>query len=76
MAAVHTQATNATLAFLRMCSICMTRVTFSRPPVWGELPGTGAIVMDHAVLGGAIFVDNGQARKRDKVKRGWREHSY
>ncbi len=47
----------------------MTRVTFSTPPVRGELPCTGAIVMDHAVLGGAIFVDNGQARKRDKVKK-------
>ncbi len=46
----------------------MTRVTFNLPPVRGELPGTGAIVMDHAVLGGVIFVDNDQARKRDKVK--------
>lgn len=38
------------------------------PDVRGELPRSGALVMDHPVSRGVLFVDNQQAVKRDKGK--------
>lgn len=39
---------------------------FSAPEVRGELPRSGALVMDHSVCRGVIFIDNGQAIPHDK----------
>lgn len=39
---------------------------FSVPEVRGELPRSGALVMDHPVSRGVIFLDNQQARDHDK----------
>lgn len=39
---------------------------FSAPEVRGELPRTGALVMDHPVCRGMIFIDNQQKTSHDK----------
>lgn len=39
---------------------------FSPPDVRGELPRSGALVMDHPVCRGVIFIDNQQAVRHDK----------
>lgn len=39
---------------------------FSAPEVRGELPRSGALVMDHSVCRGVIFIDNQQAKPHDK----------
>lgn len=46
------------------CLVCPPR--FSVPEVRGELPRTGALVMDHPVCRGVIFIDNQQSRRHDK----------
>ncbi|CAM9268417.1 unnamed protein product [Discosporangium mesarthrocarpum] len=42
------------------------RQAFSRPEVKGELPRSGAVVMDHPVARGIIFTSNRQAVHHDK----------
>lgn len=39
---------------------------FSPPEVRGELPRSGALVMDHPICRGVIFIDNQQAVRHDK----------
>ncbi|CAM9932006.1 unnamed protein product, partial [Laminaria digitata] len=42
------------------------KIRFSAPEVRGELPRSGALVMDHPVCRGVIFIDNQQAVRHDK----------
>eukprot|EP00904_Undaria_pinnatifida_P013447 jgi/Undpi1/9232/HiC_scaffold_26.g11690.m1 len=42
------------------------KIRFSPPEVRGELPRSGALVMDHPICRGVIFIDNQQAVRHDK----------
>lgn len=51
---------------LALSYLVLLIVRFSVPEVRGELPRSGALVMDHPVCRGVIFIDNEQTVSHDK----------